>query len=187
MSKRGPRSLTRRNVVAAAALMAWFVAGCGTDGPTRPTAASVSDLFGSQLYRADGRSVGVGVLDNTSIIGIYFADPGCPACTSFTPILVDTYNQLKNDGRSFEVVLVALGINNQSLFEYMEDSEMPWLAVLPQSGRGNALAQRYGIQWIPTLVIVDRATNTISLAGREEVTQDGAAAYDAWLAASGGS
>jgi hypothetical protein len=61
------------------------------------------------------------------------------------------------------------------------------LAVLPQSNRASALAQRYGIQFIPTLIIIDDATKTISFTGREEVVQNGAAAYDAWLAASGGS
>ena len=77
----------------------------------------------------------------------------------------------------------ALGINNQALFQYMEDSDMPWLAVLPQSNRASALAQRYGIQFIPTLIIIDDATKTISFNGREEVVQSGAAAYDAWLTA----
>jgi hypothetical protein len=170
-----------------AALVGLAVSGCGDDGPTEPEPVSLSDLFGNQLFRADGSSVGVGALDHASVIGIYFASPGCPACGAFTPILIDAYNQLREAGQSFEVVLVTDGISDSSLFDYMADSAMPCLAVSSQGNRANALAQRYDVRWVPTLVIIDGAVNTISLTGREELTQNGAAAYDAWLAASAGS
>ncbi|MFC1659887.1 thioredoxin-like domain-containing protein [Gemmatimonadota bacterium] len=155
--------------------------------PTGPEPASLSELFGNQLYRADGSAVGVGILGDDDVIGIYFADPGCPACRAFTPILVDAYDRLREDGRSFEVVLVTAGISELALFDFMVDSGMPWLAISSQSSRANALAQRYDVRWIPTLVIIDGAANTLSLTGREELTLSGAAAYDAWLAASAGS
>ena len=165
--------------------MGCAASGCGGDGPTEPQPASLSDLFGNQLYKADGTLVGVGVLGGTAVTGIYFASPGCPACGGFTPVLVDAYNQLREDGRSFEVVLVSTGISNSSLLEYMVDSEMPWLAVPSQSGRANAIVQDYNIRWVPTLVIIDGSLNTISRTGREELAQAGTAAYDAWLAAGG--
>ena len=170
-----------------AALMGCAASGCDGDGPTGPEPASLPDMFGNQLYRADGSAVGVGVLNNTSVIGIYFASPGCPACGAFTPLLVNAYDQLRDEGRSFEVVLVTGGISEQSLFDYMAGSGMAWLAVSSQSSEGDALAQRYDVQWVPTLVIIDGTANTVSMTGREELTQSGAAAFDAWLAASGGS
>ncbi len=172
---------------AVAALTGCAVSGCGGGGPAGPKPTSLSDLFGNQLYKADGSPVGVGALDDTAVIGVYFASPGCPACGGFTPTLVGTYDQLREEGRSFEVVLVSPGISESSLFEYMVDSGMPWLAVSSQSSRANALVQRYDVRWIPTLVIIDGALNTISLTGREEGTQSGTAAYDVWLAASAGS
>jgi hypothetical protein len=173
-------------VVAVAALVGSVVFGCGKRGPTEPQAASLPELFGDQLFRADGSPVGVAILNNTPVIGIYFADPGCPACAGFTPILVDAYDQLREEGRSFEIVLVTLGITDASMFDFMADSGMSWLAVSPQSNRSAALAQRYNIRWVPTLVIIDGAGGTVSLRGREEVAQSGAGAYDAWLTASGG-
>ena len=39
---------------------------------------------------------------------------------------------------------------------------------------------------VPTLVIIDGDANTISMTGREQLTQSGTATYEAWLAASGG-
>ena len=150
-------------------------------------APSLLDLFGAQLYKADGSQVSVGSLNQNAVIGIYFASPGCPACGAFTPMLVDAYDQLEEDGRSFEVALITYGITESSLFDYMLDSEMSWLAVLPLSDKVDALVERYNVHFVPTLVIIDNAANTISLTGREELAQNGAAAYDAWLVASGGS
>lgn len=164
-----------------AMLIAWASSGCGSDGPTNPEPLSLSELFGTQLFRADGTSVGLGALEGKDIIGIYFASPGCPACGGFNPTLVDAYNQLGEDGRSFEVVLVTLGTSLSALFEYMSDSGMPWLALSPESSRANALAQRYNIRWVPTLVIIDETGKTLSLTGREELTEDGPAAYDEWV------
>jgi hypothetical protein len=171
----------------AAVLIGFASSGCGGDDPSGPELASLPELFGDQLYTAEGSPVNVRVLNDTPIIGIYFASVGCPACGAFNPILVEAYNQLEEDGRPFEVVLVSLGISDSALFEYMDQSGMPWLAVSPQSSEANALVQRYDVRWVPTLVMMDGAGNTISLNGREEVTQRGAGAYDDWLAAIGGS
>jgi hypothetical protein len=189
MSQNRPWILCRKALVAAA-LFVCATSACGGGGPTDPDldpeAVSLSGLFGNQLYRADGGQVGVDVLMQIPVIGIYFAEPGCTACAAFTPVLVEAYDQLRAEGRSFEVVLVALGVGQASLFDYMADSGMPWLAVRPRSSEANDLLQRYQVQWIPTLVIIDGSGKTISLTGREELAQSGTAAYDAWLAASTG-
>jgi nucleoredoxin len=186
-----PRLHFRNPAVSAFALV--MLVGCaalgcgdGDDEPTGPEPVSLSDLFGSQLFKADGSTVGVESLNDIPVIGIYFASSTCPACTAFTPVLIDAYEQMRDEGRSFEVVLVTQNMTDSSLFDYMTDSAMPWLAVSSQSSQASTLAQRYYIQWVPTLVIIDGEGDTVSLYGREEVTDSGAAAYDSWLAASGG-
>jgi len=168
------------------ALIGCGASGCG-DGPTSLQNTSLSDLFGDQLYRADGSPVGVEALDQTSIIGVYFASPGCPACGAFNPLLIDAYDQLRADGRSFDVVLVTVGISATSQSEYMVDSGMPWLAVSAQSKKPSELAQRYLVRWVPTLIVIDGNLNVVSFSGRDELTQGGPAVYDAWLATSSGS
>jgi hypothetical protein len=173
--------------VTVSALVGFAVSACGSDGPTRPKPTSLSDLFGTELYRADGTTVGVAALNNVPLIGIYFANPGCPACGGFTPNLVDAYDQLEAEGKSFEVVLVSAGISDATLFDYMVDSEMGWLAIPPQSGKANTIAQRYNVRWVPTLIVIDDELRTITYTGREEVAQVGADIYEVWLTASGGS
>lgn len=166
-------------------LLGCVALSCAGDGPVESPPLTLPDLFGSQLFRADGNTVGTYLLESTPVIGIYFASPGCPACGAFTPLLLDAYTQLQEEERAFEVVLVSLGISDSALFDYMVDSSMPWLAVLPQSSEAAALVQRYNVGWVPTLVVIDGAANTISLTGRDELVQEGAAAYEDWLAAGG--
>jgi hypothetical protein len=173
-------------VLALAVLVGLAASACGDDDSTGPTAVSLSDLFGTQLIRADGSTVGVGVLNSVPLIGIYFANPGCPACGGFNPTLVDAYDQLKTDQKPFEIVLASAGITDAALLDYMVDSGMGWLAIPPQSGKANSLAQRYNVRWVPTLIIIDDELATITFTGREEIAQAGADIYDVWLAASGG-
>ena len=173
-------------LMALASLLGLALAGCGDDDPAGPSPASIPELFGTQLLQADGATVGPEALAGKPLIGIYYSSAGCPACAGFTPILLDTYHQLREDGRSFEVVLVSLGISEASLLDYMVDSGMPWLAMPPQSNKATALVQRYNVRWVPTLVIIDSEARLVSLTGREGVTELGTAAYDAWLTASGG-
>ena len=177
----------RQLVVAVLASFGALVpSACGDDGPSGPGSTSLPDLFGDLLYRADGTTVGVETLQNRVLIGVYFASPTCPACAGFSPILLEAYGQLKEDGRSFEVVLVSPGISDLALLDYMAETEMGWLAVSSQSKQANALVQRYNVRWIPTLVVMDPEGGTVSLNGREEVTLYGAGAYDQWLAARAG-
>lgn len=176
-------TLGRKAILAMA--IGCVASGCG-DGPTSPENTTLSDLFGDELYKADGSPVGVGALDQTSIIGIYFASPECSACGAFTPLLIDAYDQIREDGRSFDVVLVTVGISAASQSEYMVDSGMPWLAVSAQGKKPSDLAQRFLVRWVPTLIIIDDDLNVISFSGREELTQGGPGVYDAWLAASSG-
>jgi len=178
--------ISGRHALAMALLVGLAVSACGGDGPTTPKAASLPELFGDHLYRADGSQVSVQVLEGIPVIGVYFASAGCPACGAFNPLLLDAYTQLQADGRPFGVVLVCGGISEATLFEYMTEAGMPWLAVSSQGSRVDTLLKRWGVRWVPTLVVIDGAGNTLSMTGREEVTENGAGAYDLWLAASAG-
>jgi nucleoredoxin len=159
--------------------------GQGEDGPTvlgPPPLASVPQLIGDVLYRADGSEVGIDAVESNPIIGIYFAAGWCPACAGFTPLLISAYEELEQAGKPFEVVFVSSDGSSEDMFAHMTDRGMPWLA-LPFDGlKANALKLRYGVNAIPTLVVIDDEGSTITMDGRIDVAQKGAQAYDDWLA-----
>jgi len=170
--------------VVAAAIVCSLAVGCDRDSPAGLPPPSLPELFGDELYRADGSVVGLEVFDGVPVIGIYFGAGSCSACAPFTPLLVDAYHLLEEDGRPFEVVYVSSDGSEAAMFSYMQESGMPWVAVPWRGDKARALVDRYGVRWIPTLVVVDGAGETISLDGRDELYEKGAAAYDDWLAAS---
>ncbi len=184
----GRRRRNRRRAgvraVAAVGIVCSLAAGCDGDSPAGLPPPSLPELFGDELYRADGSVVGLEVFDGVPVIGIYFGAGSCSACAPFTPLLVDAYHLLEEDGRPFEVVYVSSDASEAAMFSYMQDSGMPWVAVPWRGAKARALVDRYGVRWIPTLVVVDGAGKTISLDGRDELYDKGAAAYDDWLAAS---
>ncbi|KAK6620627.1 hypothetical protein RUM43_010920 [Polyplax serrata] len=106
-----------------------------------------------------------------SIIGFYFSAHWCPPCKGFTPQLIETYNLLKRMGVNFEVIFVSSDRSAESHKTYFQT--MPWLGV-PYSDQEcrRELASLYGVQGIPTLVIVDFDGTVITYDGRGEINDD---------------
>ncbi|MFO7893192.1 MAG: thioredoxin-like domain-containing protein [Longimicrobiales bacterium] len=185
MQRTGVRASIMTMLVATG-LCSGLAAGCRDDSPTESSPASLLELFGDTLLRADGSVEGIEAVEGAALIGIYFGSSQCPACASFTPMLVDAYGQLEEEGRSFEVVYVSLDPGEASMLSYMAEAGMSWLAVPWRGSHSSALLNRYDVEWIPTLVIIDDEGSTVSREGAQEVIDHGAAAYDDWLARAGG-
>jgi hypothetical protein len=190
------RSTGVRSTALARTLVAGFLAGlsasCGSDitggdpladlpGGASPT---LSDLFGTVLYRADGSQAGVLPLQDEAIIGIYFASRSCPACQAFTPELVSAYDEIRKAGKPFEIVLAGVDPSSVDLIAYMKEYGMGWLALPLGSDKITELAKRYEVEWIPTIIVINDARKTITKTGREDVLAKGPAAFEKWLAAS---
>lgn len=166
------------------AVLCGLLTSCGGDKSiVEPEpAASLSELFGPVLYRANGDSVGIEAVEGKAIIAIYFSARWCPACAGFTPQLLSAYQELQQAGKSFEVVLVSLDDSSQEMFAHMMDYEMPWVAVPYGGEKADALVRRYAVAWIPSLIVIDDQGQTVSMNGRGDVDSKGAGAYEDWLA-----
>lgn len=149
------------------------------DQAEQPIPPEIEALFGKRLVNAKGQKVSSAKLAGKKI-GIYFSASWCPPCRAFTPQLVAAYDQLKADGKPFEVVLVTSDRDERSMEAYMEDHHMPWLAIPFGDKPIDALKQKFAVAGIPMLVVVDAAGTTLSTAARGEIAKDGAKAFDAW-------
>ncbi len=145
----------------------------------QPIPPEIEALFGKRLVNAKGKKVSSAELAGKKI-GIYFSASWCPPCRAFTPQLVAAYDQLKADGKPFEVVLVTSDKDKRSMEAYMEDHHMPWLAIPFGDKPIDALKQKFAVAGIPMLVVVDAAGTTLSTTARGEIAKDGAKAFDAW-------
>lgn len=149
---------------------------------TAPVSEALKTLFGEDLRDSADQNRGLAALSGKEVIGVYFSAHWCPPCRAFTPRLVKLHNALSEAGKSFEIVFVSADKDAKAMTTYMQETKMPWLA-LPYGSEAVARANaKFGVRGIPMLVILDKEGNIISKNGRGEVSQSGAAAYDAWAA-----
>lgn len=103
-------------------------------------------------------------------IGVYFSAHWCGPCRGFTPRLVQSYDQLKSDGKSFEIIFVSSDKDEDAMKEYFK--EMPWLAIPYNDSRKKNLSRLFEVSGIPTLVILEKTGNVITTSARSLIAND---------------
>ncbi|KAL0214225.1 hypothetical protein P9112_006409 [Eukaryota sp. TZLM1-RC] len=140
---------------------------------------SLQELFASSdLIDREGNTVSLSSLQEKERIGLYFSASWCPPCRMFTPNLVNVYNELKSQGKSFEVVLVPSDRTEADFKEYLK--KMPWLSIPFTGPAKQAISNRFSPPGIPHLVIVDNEGNEVTDEGRNHVQLKGADAWSEW-------
>ncbi|VGO15562.1 Thiol-disulfide oxidoreductase ResA [Pontiella desulfatans] len=147
------------------------------DVPKAPDA--IYALFGDELRDADKKKVSVDALAGKTI-GIYFSAHWCPPCRAFTPELVKFHKKMQQKDKPFEIVFVSSDREKAAMYEYMEDMDMPWLALPFGDDHKGALSSKYGVRGIPMLVIINKDGELITKNGRGDVSSKGDDAYDSW-------
>ncbi|XP_054857923.1 nucleoredoxin [Eublepharis macularius] len=128
------------------------------------------EVVAGPLVQNKGQSLDSSTLEG-SYVGVYFSAHWCPPCRSLTRVLVESYRKIKDGGQKFEIVFVSADRSEDSFKQYF--SEMPWLAVpYADEARRSRLNRLYGIQGIPTLIILDPKGEVITRQGRVEVLND---------------
>ena len=99
---------------------------------------------------------------------MYFGAHWAPPCRLFTTNLVEAYKEINKEAQKFEVVFVSIDGNDKAFKDNFK--EMPWLAVpYEEEELRSRLKQRYGINSIPTIVILDMNGTMITDEGRYEL------------------
>jgi nucleoredoxin len=133
---------------------------------------SVWELLGNSFINNKGETFTLDSLRANTALGLYFSAHWCPPCRGFTPKLAASYLKMNADGKKFEIIFLSSDKDEASFQEYF--NSMPWKA-LPFSNREAKanLSRQFGVQGIPTLVILDPNTgNLITQDGRAEVEED---------------
>ena len=119
----------------------------------------MDSIFG-EVLRHGSETVGTNdSLKEAKFSGIYFGAHWAPPCRIFTKTLCDFYKSANEMSENqFAVVFVSVD-GNEAAFE-RNYAEMPWHAVdYKDSARISALKQKFGINGLPTLVIIDKDGN----------------------------
>lgn len=96
-------------------------------------------------------------------MGLYFSGSWCGPCYSFTPSLVEVYEELSPKG-NFEIVFISADRDDESFNQYF--SKMPWLAIpFSESEPRKSLKELFKVRGIPYLVILDGTGKVVSNQG----------------------
>lgn len=140
--------------------------------------------FGPEILTKNGVQKTEDVLGGKRLIALSFSAHWCPPCRSFTPVLVDFYNQVKALGPDeLEVVFVSSDQDQAQFDGYY--ASMTYTA-LPFDNRAlkQKLGDKYGVRGIPTLIVLDgRDGHVVDAAARGSVSSHASnpkAALDEW-------
>jgi len=139
----------------------------GENFPWRPK--SLSELLNTTFIGKQG-DVSVSELEG-KVIGLYFSAHWCPPCRGFTPKLAEVYNAAKAKGLPFEIIFASSDRDEGSFKEYFDS--MPWLAIpYADRARKEELSERFGVNGIPSFVLLDTDRSVITTEGRGAVGRD---------------
>lgn len=131
---------------------------------------SFSSLLGSKLVTKSG------IVDTDAhlagkVVGLYFSAHWCPPCRGFTPQLASQYKEYVSGGKNFEIVFVSSDRDEASFNDYY--GEQPWAAmVFSDRNQKKHVSDKFKIQGIPSLVILDTDGSVITKDGRTAVAED---------------
>jgi nucleoredoxin len=136
-------------------------------------------ILGSNLHSKQG-PVNTSRLNEAGAVLFYFSASWCPPCRQFTPVLATLYEQSNTSGKQFEVVYISWDQTEAQFNDYF--GHMPWLAV-PFNNKPvrDALYQSFGVNGVPSLILVNKAGQPVNRDGRKDATTLGPRAVEKWI------
>lgn len=142
--------------------------------------SSFVSQFGEKLFNPSNSSEvsPSEALEGKDFVLLYFSAHWCPPCRRFTPLLIEFYNKMKEQGKNIELVFCSNDHDEGEYKEYI--SNMPWLCMPFKAKETNILGKKYKANGIPHLVIVDAEGAVITLDGTSAVREDSEGANFPW-------
>ncbi|CAG7725675.1 unnamed protein product [Allacma fusca] len=146
----------------------------GLPGPTSVVGVTESTTTGSSANTTAATTNLIPYSDQNKndFKGFFFGAYWCPPCRTFSGSLIEVYNNVRKQGKNFQVVFVSSDRSKESFERFF--SPMPWPAIpYEDEKRRQELTECFNVKAIPSLIIVDDQTEKIITAeGRLEINED---------------
>ena len=132
---------------------------------TQKTKAELkSKPFDLKFTATDGTEVDFAKLRGKVVLVDFWAT-WCGPCVAEVPSVVATYNKLHEKG--FEIIGISLDQDKSKLDAFVKDKAMPWRQFFDGKGWQNEIAQKFGINSIPAMWLIDKKGMVVSTNARE--------------------
>lgn len=116
----------------------------------------------------DGRKVDLAKLRGKVVLLDFWAT-WCPPCVEEVPAVVEAYGKFKD--RGFEIIGISLDKDKAALTKFTAANKMTWPQFFDGKGWENEIAQRFQIQSVPTMWLLDREGKLADPAPRGRLEQ----------------
>jgi peroxiredoxin len=123
----------------------------------------------------EGTLFGGGKLDwsqyRGKVVLIDFWATWCPHCVEELPDVKQVYEKFHDQG--FDIVGISLDDDKKKLADFLDKKQLPWVTLFDedpskQGWEGAAMTKAFGIEELPTMMLVDRAGKIVSISARGE-------------------
>eukprot|EP00756_Hemistasia_phaeocysticola_P065292 Hpha_TRINITY_DN8456_c0_g1::TRINITY_DN8456_c0_g1_i1::g.34647::m.34647 len=128
-----------------------------------------AEQVGPKLRKRDGSEVDTAAALQGKTVALYFGGEWCPHCKNLSPHANAFYREMQNQGANFELVYVSGDRSEQEALDYFSRHE-DWLMMPFHSRKKAPLERRYGVQGIPTIVILNPDGTLVTKDGRDKMS-----------------
>jgi len=140
--------------------------------------SAIVELLGDKLVSKSGEISTADAIKGKDAIGLYFSAHWCGPCRQFTPLLTKQYSEWIAGNSSVELIFVSSDEDEDAFKEYF--ATMDFKALPFDEDKKDALSEKFGVQGIPTLIVLDKDGKIISKDGRADVNKHKAETGKYW-------
>lgn len=138
----------------------------------------MESIFGPTLVSKKGQ-IQTRTLDNLDIVLLFASASWCPPCRQFFPTLVEFYNQVNHNQKRLEIVWLSRD-RSQEDFDSIR-KQIPWVAVPYDPDKIAAILERYDIDVIPKLYLINRDGSIAHTECRQDIVAKGPTTLNDWI------